>query len=94
MFSKSRDLKIMKITSPVAVLFIMLLRLYKLIVSPWLPDACRFYPTCSVYAIDAVRKHGAIKGSFMAVKRVLRCNPFFEGGYDPVPDTAQRSVNH
>ncbi|MFW5860913.1 MAG: membrane protein insertion efficiency factor YidD [Spirochaetota bacterium] len=85
MFSKSRDLAIMKKKSPVAMLFIMLLRIYKLIISPWLPNACRFYPTCSVYAVDAVTKHGAVKGSFLAVKRVLRCNPFFEGGYDPVP---------
>ncbi len=75
----------MKKKSPVAILFIMLLRIYKLIISPWLPNACRFYPTCSVYAVDAVTKHGVIKGSFLAVKRVLRCNPFFEGGYDPVP---------
>ncbi|MFW5769805.1 MAG: membrane protein insertion efficiency factor YidD [Spirochaetota bacterium] len=75
----------MKKKSPVAMLFIMLLRIYKLIISPWLPNACRFYPTCSVYAVDAVTKHGAVKGSFLAVKRVLRCNPFFEGGYDPVP---------
>lgn len=85
MFSKSRGLAIMKKKSPVAILFIMLLRIYKLIISPWLPNACRFYPTCSVYAVDAVTKHGVIKGSFLAVKRVLRCNPFFEGGYDPVP---------
>jgi len=67
------------------MLFIMLLRMYKLIISPWLPNACRFYPTCSAYAVDAVTKHGAIKGLYLAVKRVLRCNPFFEGGYDPVP---------
>ncbi|HMB19671.1 MAG TPA: membrane protein insertion efficiency factor YidD [Spirochaetota bacterium] len=75
----------MKKKSPVAILFIMLLRMYKLIISPWLPNACRFYPTCSVYAVNAVTKHGVLKGSFLAVKRVLRCNPFFEGGYDPVP---------
>ncbi len=75
----------MKKKSPVAIFFIMLLRMYKLIISPWLPNACRFYPTCSVYAVNAVTKHGVIKGSFLAVKRVLRCNPFFEGGYDPVP---------
>jgi len=85
MFSKSRGLAIMKKKSPVAILFIMLLRMYKLIISPWLPNACRFYPTCSVYAVNAVTKHGVLKGSFLAVKRVLRCNPFFEGGYDPVP---------
>lgn len=85
MFSKSRGLVIMKKKSPVAIFFIMLLRMYKLIISPWLPNACRFYPTCSVYAVNAVTKHGVIKGSFLAVKRVLRCNPFFEGGYDPVP---------
>lgn len=46
---------------------------------------CRFYPTCSMYAIEALEKYGAVKGSFLAIKRILRCNPFCKGGYDPVP---------
>lgn len=63
-----------------------LIRLYQAIVSPSLPpDTCRFYPTCSHYGYQAIYKYGAIKGTIMAVWRVLRCNPFNPGGYDPVP---------
>jgi len=61
------------------------LRFYKRAISPYLPDACRYTPTCSVYAMQAIEKYGALKGSFLALKRLLRCNPFFPGGYDPVP---------
>jgi len=64
---------------------IALINLYKKAVSPYLPDACRFTPTCSVYAKEAVLKHGAFKGGWLAFYRVLRCNPFCKGGYDPVP---------
>ncbi len=85
MFSESRDFKKMMKHSPVALLLMVLFRVYKLVISPWLPNACRFYPTCSEYALMAVRKHGAIKGLVLAIKRVLRCNPLFRGGYDPVP---------
>lgn len=85
MFSESRVIKKITEHSPVSLLLMALLRAYKLVISPWLPNACRFYPTCSEYAIMAVRKHGAIKGLFLAIKRVLRCNPLFRGGYDPVP---------
>ena len=62
-----------------------LLALYRKLVSPLLPPACRFHPTCSAYAAEAVRAHGAAKGSFLALKRVLRCHPFNPGGYDPIP---------
>jgi putative membrane protein insertion efficiency factor len=63
-----------------------LIRLYQMIVSPALPsNTCRFYPSCSHYAYQAIYKHGVIKGSAMATWRVLRCNPFNPGGYDPVP---------
>jgi putative membrane protein insertion efficiency factor len=65
-------------------LVIDILGIYKAMVSPFLPPACRFEPTCSQYARDAVEKYGAIKGSWMAVKRILRCQPFCEGGHDPV----------
>jgi putative membrane protein insertion efficiency factor len=58
---------------------------YKKAVSPYLPGRCRYYPTCSSYAMEAVRKYGALKGSCLALKRILRCHPFHEGGYDPVP---------
>ena len=62
-----------------------LLKFYKRAISPYLPDACRYTPTCSVYAMQAIEKYGFLKGSFLALKRLLRCNPFFPGGYDPVP---------
>ena len=58
---------------------------YRRFISPLLPPACRFHPTCSAYAAEAVRRHGALKGSFLTVKRLARCHPFCEGGVDPVP---------
>jgi len=64
--------------------FIYLLKLYKKIISPVLPSSCRFLPTCSQYAIDALNKYGVLKGSIKAIYRILRCNPFNKGGYDPV----------
>ena len=63
---------------------IALLRAYKRFVSPWLPSACRFYPTCSEYMLDAVRKYGAARGCWLGLRRLVRCHPFHEGGYDPV----------
>lgn len=62
-----------------------MVRLYKTYVSPFLPSACRFQPTCSEYAVQALEKHGGIRGMGMAIYRVLRCQPFSKGGYDPVP---------
>jgi putative membrane protein insertion efficiency factor len=61
-----------------------LLSIYKAMVSPFLPPACRFEPTCSEYMREAVQKHGAGKGTWMGVKRILRCQPFCKGGHDPV----------
>jgi len=61
------------------------IRVYKRVISPFLPAACRFYPSCSQYAYQALRKHGAIKGFYLAFGRILRCNPLNKGGYDPVP---------
>jgi uncharacterized protein len=65
------------------------LRFYKAQISPALPPACRYTPTCSEYAIEAVERYGAGRGSVMAIRRVLSCNPFAHGGYDPVPQRAQ-----
>ena len=62
-----------------------MLRFYKRNISPMFPPCCRFQPTCSVYAMQAIEKYGALKGGWLAVKRILRCNPFHPGGYDPVP---------
>ncbi|MDY6822327.1 MAG: membrane protein insertion efficiency factor YidD [Thermodesulfobacteriota bacterium] len=61
------------------------IRLYQLIVSPLIGPACRFYPTCSEYACVSVRRYGALKGTFLSVKRIVKCHPFHPGGYDPVP---------
>ncbi|MDQ6930962.1 MAG: membrane protein insertion efficiency factor YidD [Candidatus Eremiobacteraeota bacterium] len=61
------------------------LRLYKILISPLLPPSCRFYPTCSQYAAEAIAKHGAVRGVSLAVKRVGRCHPWHPGGIDPVP---------
>ncbi len=63
-----------------------LIALYQKTISPALPGpTCRFYPTCSMYAREAITKYGALRGSFMAVKRILRCHPLHPGGFDPVP---------
>jgi putative membrane protein insertion efficiency factor len=61
-----------------------LLRLYKRLISPLLPSACRYYPTCSEYMLESVEKYGALKGVWLGVKRLARCHPFHEGGFDPV----------
>lgn len=58
---------------------------YQIVLSPLLPAACRYYPTCSAFALEALQKHGAWRGSWLAVKRIGRCHPFRAGGYDPVP---------
>ena len=63
---------------------ILLLKVFKYTLSPLLPPACRFTPTCSEYAADAVAQYGALKGTAMGLRRILRCHPFSDGGYDPV----------
>ncbi|MEJ7849721.1 MAG: membrane protein insertion efficiency factor YidD [Pyrinomonadaceae bacterium] len=67
-----------------------LLGIYKALVSPFLPPACRFEPSCSEYAKEAVEKYGAVRGTWMGLKRILRCQPFCKGGYDPVKQVAGR----
>jgi len=61
------------------------IRFYRRNISPMFPPCCRFVPTCSQYALEAVEKYGAIKGGYLAVRRILKCHPFHPGGYDPVP---------
>lgn len=65
--------------------FCVLIQIYRKFISPALPRCCRFYPTCSAYALEAFQKHGVTKGFLLSSKRILRCNPWCEGGYDPVP---------
>ncbi|MFA7450547.1 MAG: membrane protein insertion efficiency factor YidD [Bacteroidales bacterium] len=68
-----------------ALPLILLVKCYQVCISPFTPSSCRFTPTCSQYALEAFRKHGLFKGLYLSVKRILRCNPWGGGGYDPVP---------
>lgn len=68
---------------------IALLRAYRAVISPLYGDVCKFHPTCSAYALGAVEAHGALRGSVLTVKRLVRCHPWSLGGYDPVPGTDQ-----
>lgn len=70
------------------------IKLYRLILSPWLGNHCRFHPTCSVYALQAIEAHGALRGGWLAVKRVCSCHPWHEGGLDPVPSSADSLKNN
>jgi putative membrane protein insertion efficiency factor len=67
---------------------IQLIRLYRFVLSPWLGQHCRFEPSCSTYALTAIRRYGAARGGWLAVKRLSRCHPWHAGGFDPVPDDA------
>lgn len=73
-------------------ILILPIRAYQYLISPLLPNSCRYTPTCSEFAIEAVQKHGILAGSWLAIKRVGRCHPWHEGGYDPVPDNNKQSV--
>ena len=64
---------------------ILFIKAYQYILSPLFPNSCRFYPTCSHYCIEALKEHGFFKGVYLGVKRILKCSPLFEGGFDPVP---------
>lgn len=66
--------------------FVMLVRFYQTAISPFTPPTCRFQPTCSHYTIEALKKHGVLKGGFLSIKRILSCHPWGKSGYDPVPE--------
>ena len=66
-------------------LLLLLVQFYRSCISPLLPPSCRYYPTCSAYAMEAIGRYGARRGGWMALRRILRCHPFHAGGYDPVP---------
>jgi len=66
-------------------LLILGVRAYQVSLGPLLPASCRYYPSCSAYAIEALERHGAMRGAWLSVRRILRCHPFRPGGYDPVP---------
>ena len=75
-------------------LFIKLIRFYQKHISSKTPPCCRFYPTCSQYGIEAIERFGAFKGSIMTIWRILRCNPFVKGGFDPVPPKKYRVIEY
>ncbi len=68
-------------------LLLLPIRFYQYAISPLMASHCRHYPTCSQYAVEAITRHGAVKGLYLAIRRLLRCHPWAEGGYDPVPGT-------
>ena len=70
---------------------IFLVQGYRLLISPVLPPSCRFYPSCSEYAVEALSKHGAVRGGWLTLRRLGRCHPFCAGGADPVPDSPSRA---
>ena len=73
-------------------LLLLPIRFYQYAISPLMASHCRHYPTCSQYAVEAINHHGALKGLFLAIRRLLRCHPWAEGGYDPVPGTTEPGV--
>ncbi len=70
----------------ISLFLIVLIKFYQLFISPAFPGSCRFYPTCSNYSIEAIKRFGPVKGGYLSVKRIVRCNPWNPGGYDPVPE--------
>ena len=81
----------MKAAQIITLPLVLLVRLYQVALSPLLPSACRYSPTCSQYTIEALQTHGLIKGGWLGIKRILSCNPWGGKGYDPVP---QKGCNH
>jgi putative membrane protein insertion efficiency factor len=84
------DLPVLVAFNPIRLFLIGFLRLYRLLISPLYGQVCRFHPTCSAYALGAVERHGALLGSYLAARRLIRCHPWNPGGYDPVPERRQR----
>ncbi|YAF96887.1 MAG: membrane protein insertion efficiency factor YidD [Nodularia sp. CChRGM 3473] len=76
------------------LLFIWLIKGYRMFISPLFPPTCRFQPTCSMYAIEAIERFGVWRGGWMATRRILRCHPFHPGGYDPVPEATPHCCSH
>ncbi len=76
--------------SPLAHIAALPVRAYRLLLSPWVGHGCRFQPTCSAYALEALERHGALRGSWLTARRILRCHPWGGEGYEPVPGCHQR----
>lgn len=75
-------------------LLLFLINLYRIFISPLFPPSCRFQPTCSQYALTAIERYGTIKGTYLAIKRICRCHPFNDGGYDPVPSLSDIFISN
>lgn len=73
------------INHKIGLVFIFFIRLYQVVISPWLPSTCRYTPTCSQYGLEAIKKHGALKGGWLTLKRIMSCHPWGGHGFDPVP---------
>jgi putative membrane protein insertion efficiency factor len=80
--------------TPFAYLLALPVRAYRLIFSPWVGHSCRYEPTCSAYALEALQTHGGLRGGWLALRRILRCNPWGNCGYDPVPGGRDGSCDH
>lgn len=72
-------------------LILFLIKIYQKFISPLFPGKCRFYPTCSNYAYQAIQEYGSIRGLYLGIKRILKCHPFNDGGYDPVPKKNEKN---
>lgn len=75
-------------------LLLAIIRAYQFLLSPWVGNQCRFYPTCSHYAAEAIERHGAVRGSWLALRRIGRCHPWHPGGMDPVPESCSCPGHH
>lgn len=80
--------------TPLAHILALPVRAYRMVLSPIVGMNCRYQPTCSAYALEALEKHGAVKGSWLALRRIGRCHPFGSSGYDPVPEPGKKSHEH
>lgn len=69
-----------------------IIRFYQIVISPLTPPTCRFYPTCSHYGLEAINRFGPIKGSWLTIKRIVKCQPFHPGGFDPVPEKKEKRL--
>ena len=75
-------------------LMIWIIKAYRLVLSPWIGGQCRFTPSCSIYGLEAIEKHGALRGGWLTAYRILRCNPFCAGGHDPVPGLSATDITN